>query len=236
MFCNLQYQLSSNLCFSFDIACFCLSRREKFCDVLEYLHDAIILKYVWPRTVDALLIVVLRMKQRVCRCRFCPYRMPISCQWISATNWNLEYPQCKAKNCGCSVDAHSQNGAVTVLLSLLLINAAKMSLMHNCNEKHSSFTILTTAKIVDAHFNVLAIQHLLLSKIVFIMIWTYWLSFFQIDTRPCGNAVRSNILALFTLILLKFIYLAKKYIVPAIHLFINQYSQATAYHSPIIYV
>jgi len=68
------------------------------------------------------------------------------------------------------------------------------------------------------------------------MIWTYWLSIWQIETRPCGNAVCSNILELFTLILLKFIYLAKRYIAPAIHLFINWYSQATAHHSPIIYL
>jgi hypothetical protein len=31
-------------------------------------------------------------------------------------------------------------------------------------------------------------------------------------------------------------YLAKSFIAPAIHLIINQYSQATAYHSPNIYL
>ena len=73
----------------------------------------------------------------------CPYRLPISYQWMSAINWNLDCPRCKAKNCWYSVNTHSQNGAVTVLLSLLPIKAANTSLMHNCDEKHCSITILT---------------------------------------------------------------------------------------------
>jgi len=66
------------------------------------------------------------------------------------------------------------------------------------------------------------------------MIWTCWLSFWQIETRPCGKAEPSNILALFALTWLKFIYPAKRFIVRAIHLFINRYSQATAHHVPKI--
>jgi len=88
----------------------------------------------------------------------------------------------------------------------------------------------------DAHFNVLSITHLLPSLIIFIMIWSYWLSFLQIETQPCGKAECRHILALFTLKLLKFIYLAKRFIAPAIHLCMNQYSQATAHHAPIIYL
>jgi len=68
------------------------------------------------------------------------------------------------------------------------------------------------------------------------MIWTYWWSFWQIETWPCGKAERSNILALFALTQLKFICLAKCFIAPARHLFINRYLQATAHHSPIIYL
>jgi len=73
-------------------------------------------------------------------------------------------------------------------------------------------------------------------KIVFIMIWTYWLSFCQKETQPSGKAVRSNILALFTLIQVKYIYPSKRYVAPAIHLLLNRYSQATAHYSPIIHL
>jgi len=89
---------------------------------------------------------------------------------------------------------------------------------------------------VDAHFNVLSIQHLLPSIIVFILIWPYWLAFCLIETRPCGKAEQRYYLPLFTLTRLKMIYHAKRFIVPAIHLFMNRYSQATSYHSPIIYL
>jgi len=51
---------------------------------------------------------------------------------------------------------------------------------------------------IEVHFNVLSFEHLLPSEIVLIMIWLYWLSFWQIETRPCGKVERSNILALFT--------------------------------------
>jgi len=74
---------------------------------------------------------------------------------------------------------------------------------------------------VDAHFNLLFIQHLLPSIIVFIMGWNYWLSFWKIKTRPCAKAEHSNILALFALTRLTVIYLAKRFIAPGIHLFIN---------------
>jgi len=89
---------------------------------------------------------------------------------------------------------------------------------------------------VDAHFNILFIQHLLPSIIVVIIIWAYWWSFWQIKTLLCSKAMHSNILSLFTFTRPRFIYLAKRFIVSAIHLFINRYSQATTHHSPIIYL
>jgi len=89
---------------------------------------------------------------------------------------------------------------------------------------------------VDAHFDVLSIQHLLPSIIVFIMIWTYRLSCWQIETLPFGKAKRSNILALSALTGPEFVYLAKVFIAPPIHLFGNRYLQATAYNSPKIYL
>ena len=88
---------------------------------------------------------------------------------------------------------------------------------------------------VDAIFNMLSIQYPLLSMIVFITIWTTWVSFWQIEAWACGKAKHFDILALFALILVKFIYPAKRFIAPAIHLFINWYSPATAHHLPIRY-
>jgi len=48
------------------------------------------------------------------------------------------------------VDAHSQNAAVTVLLSFSPIKAANMSLMHNGKPDQHSIAILTRPKIIDA--------------------------------------------------------------------------------------
>ena len=66
------------------------------------------------------------------------------------------------------------------------------------------------------------------------MFWTYRSSCWPIETRPCGKAKPSNILALFTRILLKFRYLTKRFIVPAMHLFIIRYSPATAHCSALL--
>jgi len=89
---------------------------------------------------------------------------------------------------------------------------------------------------VAAHFNILSIHYLLPSIIVFILIWLYQLSFCTIKTRPCGKAELHNHLALFTLTQLKIMYHGKRFIAPAIYLFMNRYSHATSYNSPIIYL
>jgi len=62
---------------------------------------------------------------------------------------------------------------------------------------------------VDAHFNVLVIQNLLPAITAFIIICNDGLHFCLIKTRPFGKAKSSNILAVVTLILLKFTNLAK---------------------------
>ena len=53
---------------------------------------------------------------------------------MSATHRNINYPRCVAGYCWRSDDAHSQNGAVTVWLSLLPIKAANTSVMHNSDQ------------------------------------------------------------------------------------------------------
>jgi len=89
---------------------------------------------------------------------------------------------------------------------------------------------------VDTHNNVLSIQHLLPLKCVLRTIWTDRQPFWLIETWPCGKAEPSNIFALFAFILLKFIYVAKWFIARTILTFINGYSHATVYHSPVIYL
>jgi len=88
---------------------------------------------------------------------------------------------------------------------------------------------------IDAHFNVLSIQYLLPPIFVYIMIWTCQLPFWLIETRPCGKAEPSNILAPFAFIPINFIYLAEWFISPTVHLFINQYSHVTAHDLPLIF-
>jgi hypothetical protein len=51
---------------------------------------------------------------------------------MSAIILQLDYPRCKSKNCWSSVDAHFQNGAGSVSLSLLHIKAAYTSFMNVC--------------------------------------------------------------------------------------------------------
>jgi len=158
---------------------------------------------------------------------------------MSATNRKINYSGCKANNSWRSVDSHSRNGEVTVLVSPLPTTAAITLVMHTSDQITVELPYLQDHKSwhsIDAHFDVLSIQYLLPSLIVFIMIWTYWLSLSQIETQPCGKAKCSNIVSLFALKLQKFMYLAKSFIPPAIHLFTNWYSQATAHHSPIIYL
>jgi hypothetical protein len=88
---------------------------------------------------------------------------------------------------------------------------------------------------VDTDVNVLFIQHLLRSIIVFILIWLNWSTFCLIETPPCGNAERRSDLALFTFTRLKIMYHATWFSEPPIHPFTNRYSQIN-YHSPPIYL
>ena len=53
---------------------------------------------------------------------------------MSATNQNLDYSRCKPKDHCRSIDALSQIGAVTVLLSLLPKDAPNTSVVPNSNQ------------------------------------------------------------------------------------------------------
>jgi len=57
--------------------------------------------------------------------------LPISHQWMSGTNQNLDYPRCNAKVHWGSIDAHSQHGTGAVLLSVSSTNIANTSVIPN---------------------------------------------------------------------------------------------------------
>jgi len=63
-----------------------------------------------------------------------PQRWSIPHLWMSATNPQLDYPRCKAKNHWHSIDTHFQNGAVKVTLALVAIMAANTLVMHNSDQ------------------------------------------------------------------------------------------------------
>jgi len=96
--------------------------------------DALITKYARPKTVDAPLTLIFRIRHVACCWCFCIQRLPISHKWISATNRNINYPRGKAKYRWRSIEAHSKNGAITMLLSLSPITAANMSVMNNSDQ------------------------------------------------------------------------------------------------------
>jgi len=107
---------------------------QLFCYVLEYPGDALITKSGRPKIVDTPLRFIFRVQQAGCHCWFCPQSLPISHWWMTATNQNLDYPRCKAKNYWNSIDAHSQNGVVTILASLVRIQATNTSVMPNSDQ------------------------------------------------------------------------------------------------------
>jgi len=157
---------------------------------------------------------------------------------MSKTNRNINYPGCEAKNCWRCIDAHSGDAAGSMSLFLSLWRVPIYRLCITATKLLFTYHTYKTTNVwhsIDAHFDVLSIQHLLPSIIVFIMIWTYWYSVWLIEAWPCAKARRSNFLALFALTRLKFMYLAKTFIAPSMHLFNNQYWQATAHSLPMIY-
>jgi len=69
--------------------------------------------------------------QGVCRCCLRLQRLLLFDKWMSTTNRNINYPRHETKNRWPSVDTHIQNGAVTMLLTLMRIKAANISVMHS---------------------------------------------------------------------------------------------------------
>jgi len=100
----------------------------------KYPHNTLIAKYARPRTVDAPLTLIFGLWKSACCCYFHFYRLPLSHEWMSATNQNRNYPWCTAIDWRHCVDGHSQNGAVPVLVYLLPIHGANTSVTHNSDQ------------------------------------------------------------------------------------------------------
>jgi hypothetical protein len=182
--------------------------------------------------------LMLRMRRWPCWHLICQLKLPLCPLCITMTKSLVNYRTYNTTNCWRCVDTHAQNGAVTMLVSLLPINAANTSVMHKTTKSllnNRPYKSTNCWRSVDAHFTVWSMQHLLPSIIVYNEIWLYWLSFCLIETWPCGKAEQHNYLALFTFTSLKMMHHAKRFIAAAIHLLMNQDSQAT-YHLPKIYL
>ena len=101
------------------------------------------------RSVDALLTLIPTIGQWPCCCLFCLWKLPICRFWLMPTKSLFNYHTYNNKNLWCSVEAPSQNGAVTVLQTCLPINSANTSVMPNSDQNHFSIAILTGPKIID---------------------------------------------------------------------------------------
>jgi len=97
---------------------------------------------------DAPLQLILRMRQWLCCCLFCLQMPPIHRLCITATKLPFNYCTYKTRNCWRSVDAHFQNLAVTVSLSLLPIMAANMMIMHNSKQITTKLPYLQDQKLL----------------------------------------------------------------------------------------
>jgi len=80
------------------------------------------------------LTLIVRMGQGVCCYYFWLGRQPIPRLWMAATNHHLGYPRCTAKHCGHYVDAHYQNWAVTMSVTLLPRKAASTLVMDRSDQ------------------------------------------------------------------------------------------------------
>jgi len=82
---------------------------------------------VRTKIVDTPSTLISRMGWGVFYFLFWLSMQPIPHLWMSTSNRHSEYPRCNIKNLWCSVDSHSQDGARSVSLYLLIIMAANKS-------------------------------------------------------------------------------------------------------------
>jgi len=79
------------------------------------MHSQNSLTLSW-RSVDAPLTLIFTMGQWPCGLLFCPKRLPACWVWIAPTTSPFKYHTYKTQNRGCSIDAHFQDGAGSMML------------------------------------------------------------------------------------------------------------------------
>jgi len=105
-------------------------------------HSPWIIQDATPKIVDALLTLIFRLLMGPYRFLFCPWRQPICWLWLPVSKWHPNGLTYTIKNRWCSVDAHFQNVAVTVSISLLPIKAAHILVMDNSDQIGFQLTYL----------------------------------------------------------------------------------------------
>jgi len=94
------------------------------------------------KIIDAPVLLIFRIGQRVCHFLFCIEIRPIPHVLSSASNRHLHYPWCKSKHHWHAIDYHVQDGAGSVSLLFLVVKAADSS---HKEQRHTKVNILRLA-------------------------------------------------------------------------------------------
>jgi len=101
-----------------------------------------------PKMVDARLTHIHRMGPWPCSCHFSQSKLPIHWLCPSAIKALFNYRPYITSNCSRSIDAHTPNRAMTVLLFLLPIQAAHTSIMPNSDQSTVQLPNLHNLKVL----------------------------------------------------------------------------------------
>jgi len=104
------------------------------------------------KIVDALLTLIFRIGHGACCYYFWLERQPIPRLWMAAIICHLGYTRRTAKNCWCSVDAHFQNGAVTVSFTLLPRNVDSTLVMDSSDRVTFQLQYIHDQKLLTLHW------------------------------------------------------------------------------------
>jgi len=112
------------------------------------MHCTLITNNERPKIVDAPLMPISMKGHRACHPPFSLYSRPIVWLYIGTTISLLNYLTYKTKNRWCSVDAQFQNGAGSVLLTLLPIMPANTAFMNGLNQSPCRLPMMQDQKIL----------------------------------------------------------------------------------------
>jgi len=123
-----------------DAVFFAYKRWQHFHYVYSLPNRVFITRLTSGHIVDALLTLILQMGQRASRFLFCVLMLSTLLLCITTTKLLHNYQTNKTKNHWLSVDAHFQDGAGSMLLSLLPIKGGNTSIM--CIHYQIAFLLL----------------------------------------------------------------------------------------------